>query len=177
MNEIAQRDAKIPEGVNVKVDGCNIEVSGPKGTLSKEIMSNDLIMKVEGGSFTVAGKTSRRKTKAMVGTVLAHFNNMVRGVTDGFTYKLKVVYSHFPMTVKVEGNTVRIDNFLGAKSPRFSKIIEGAKVQVKGQDVEVSGTDRELVSQTAANIEQATKITKFDSRVFQDGIYITSKGD
>ncbi|MCK4883698.1 MAG: 50S ribosomal protein L6 [Candidatus Diapherotrites archaeon] len=177
MIEIAQRTTKILEGVNVKITGCNIEVTGPKGTVTREVTTNDLVLKVENNEFTVAGKNSRKKTKAMVGTIFAHFNNMMKGVTDGFTYKLKVVYSHFPMTVKVEGNKIRIDNFLGAKSPRFSNVIDGVKVQVKAQDVEVSGIDREFVSQTAANIEQATRIIGFDSRVFQDGIYITSKGD
>lgn len=108
-------------------------------------------------------------------TFKAHINNMIKGVTEGFKYRLKVVYSHFPMTVKVQGDEVVIENFLGEKNPRRAKILPGVTVKVKGSEIEVEGIDKEAVGQTAANIEQATRITKWDRRVFQDGIYIVEK--
>ena len=79
------------------------------------------------------------------------------------------------MNVKIQGDKFVIDNFLGEKYPRKAKILKNVTVEVKGQDVTLKGIDKELVSQTAANIEQITKITKRDLRVFQDGIYITEK--
>jgi len=100
---------------------------------------------------------------------------MVKGVTKGFTYKLKKVYSHFPINVKVEPGKVLIENFIGERSPRIAKIVGNVKVIVKGDDIEVQGLNLEEVSQTAANIEQATKIKKKDPRVFLDGIYIYEK--
>jgi len=100
---------------------------------------------------------------------------MVKGACEGFTYKMKVVYSHFPMNVKVSGNTVVIDNFLGEKHPRSAEVLSDVSVEINGQDVTVSGVNKEKVSQTAANIEQATKIKNLDPRVFQDGIYIIEK--
>ena len=105
----------------------------------------------------------------------AHINNMLIGVTDGFTYKMKIVFAHFPMTVKVSGNKVNIDNFIGERSPRLSNIVGSAKVSVKGDEVTITGVNKEDVGQTMANLEQATKITGKDPRVFQDGIYLVSK--
>jgi large subunit ribosomal protein L6 len=103
-------------------------------------------------------------------------NNMIHGVTEGFQYKMKTVYSHFPIKTNVEGNTFVIQNFLGERSPRKALILEGVKVEAKGDDVTVNGIDKEKVGQTVANIERATAVKRRDIRVFQDGIYRTSKG-
>ena len=111
----------------------------------------------------------------MIGTTRAHLNNMITGVTDGFTYHMKIVYAHFPMTVKAQGDTVTIDNFIGERHPRSAKIVGDAKVQVKGDEVIITGVNKEDVGQTMANLEQATKIKGKDPRVFQDGIYLTSR--
>ena len=68
-----------------------------------------------------------------------------------------------------------ISNFLGERKPRSAKIMGDSKVEIKGDTVVVSGIDKELVGQTMANIEQATKVRGFDIRVFQDGIYLVDK--
>ena len=104
---------------------------------------------------------------------------MVRGINSGFEYRLKAVYSHFPMTLKVDGNIMTITNLFGEKVPRSANLPwTPSEVQVRVEnkvDVIVTGADREKVGQTAANIERACKIRKRDRRVFQDGIYIVSK--
>ena len=104
---------------------------------------------------------------------------MVRGIDSGFEYRLKAVYSHFPMTLKVDGNIMTITNLFGEKVPRSANLPwTPSEVQVRVEnkvDVIVTGADREKVGQTAANIERACKIRKRDRRVFQDGIYIVSK--
>jgi large subunit ribosomal protein L6 len=99
----------------------------------------------------------------------------MKGVTEGYTYKLRIVYSHFPMKVSTKGPEFTVDNFLGEKYPRKTKVLPGVKVEIKGNEVTVTGIDKELVGQTAANIEQLTRIKNFDLRVFQDGIYIIEK--
>ena len=76
------------------------------------------------------------------------------------------------MSVSVDKNRVIIKNFLGEKTPRSAKILEGINIKVEGFDVIVTGIDLEKVGQTAANIESACRITNRDRRVFQDGIYI-----
>ena len=101
---------------------------------------------------------------------------MIKGVTDGWTYNLKIVYKHFPIKAAVQGNVFVIENFLGERHPRKADILNGVTVQVKGEEVTVEGIDRNAVGQTAANIEMATRVRGRDIRVFQDGIYITNKG-
>jgi len=88
------------------------------------------------------------------------------------------VHAHFPMQVAItkEGDTVSVSNFLGERKPRIAKIVEGAKVELKGGEIVVSGINKEAVGQTAADIEQTTRIKGYDPRVFQDGIYLVEKG-
>ena len=101
---------------------------------------------------------------------------MVKGVTDGFTYTLKALYSHFPMTLAVKGNQLIVNNYFGERVPRSAAILNGVEVKVQNKtEVVVSGIDKEAVGQTAANIERSTTVKKRDRRVFQDGIYLIEK--
>ncbi len=167
---------KIPEGVNVEVEKNKLKVSGPLGSLEKELkISKEIkIEKIE-NIIKVSCEEERRKLKAMVGTAIAHLRNMVEGVQKGFKYKLKIVYSHFPVTVKVEGDKILIQNFLGERVPRIAKIKGNVKVEVKPPEIFVSGIDLDDVSQTAANIEQACRIKARDRKIFQDGIWIVGR--
>ncbi len=166
---------KIPENVQVSIEGNKVTIKCGNKELSREFKYPKITIKKENDEIVVFCEYPRRKDKAMLGTIAAHIRNMIKGVTEGFTYKLKIRYVHFPMKVYVKGDEVIIENFLGEKHPRRAKILEGVTVKVSGEDVIVSGIDKEKVGQTAANIEQATKIKNRDPRVFQDGIYIVEK--
>ncbi|MEM5815048.1 MAG: 50S ribosomal protein L6 [Candidatus Aenigmatarchaeota archaeon] len=169
---------KIPKDIEIKIEGNRIKVSGPLGEVEKVFkIPKDIKMELKESSVKVFTEKEKRKSKAIVGTIAAHIRNMVEGVTKGYVYKLKIVYSHFPISIKVEGDKVIIQNFLGERTPRIAKIVGNTKVEVKGQEVIVSGIDIDAVGQTAGNIEQATRITGKDRRVFQDGIFIVSKGE
>ena len=165
----------IPSGVTASVDGNLVKVKGAKGEISRKFVLHDLILEKKDDKIVVISPSTRKADKAKAGTIHAHIKNMVESTTNGVVYKMKIVYSHFPMNVKVQGDKFVIDNFLGEKHPRKAKILKNVTVEVKGQDVTLKGIDKDIVSQTAANIEQITKITKRDLRVFQDGIYITEK--
>jgi large subunit ribosomal protein L6 len=102
---------------------------------------------------------------------------MIKGVTHGWTYQMKPVFNHFPIKMTMHGDEFHVENFLGERSPRVAKIIPGVKITIKGPDVTIEGVDLASVSQTAANIEGSTKIRNKDIRVFQDGVYITKKGE
>jgi len=128
-------------------------------------------VQLEENVIKIQANWPRKREAALVGTVCSHIKNMMIGVTKGFTYKLKIVFSHFPISVKVREKTVTIENFTGERSPRIAKIMGDAKVTPKGDDITVQGINIEDVSQTAANIERATKVKKKDPRVFLDGIY------
>jgi large subunit ribosomal protein L6 len=82
------------------------------------------------------------------------------------------VFSHFPISAKVQGKSVLIENFTGERRARHAKIIGEVKVKVEAEDIIVQGLNLEDVSQTAANIEQATRVRRKDPRVFLDGLYV-----
>ena len=169
------RQVEIPPGVDVTLDGGVLTVSGPKGTLVRDMRFPQIDLMVEGGEVVVSTASEKKRILAMTGTLEAHAKNMIRGVADGYEYRMKVVYSHFPIQLKQQGNRLEITNFLGEKQPRIAKIIEGVTVKIGNDEVTITGIDKEKVGNTAANIEHATRITKRDPRVFQDGIYITER--
>jgi len=169
----------IPEGVNVSVNVRTVKVEGPKGAIERELWHPGIQIeqKDDGNEVIVKSDTARKKIRAVAGTYASHIRNMITGVTEGFFYKLKAVHAHFPMQVTLtkEGNAVSISNFLGERKPRIAKVEEGVKVEIKGREIVVSGVNKEAVGQTAANIEQTTRIKGYDPRVFQDGIYLVEK--
>ncbi|MGP3666977.1 MAG: 50S ribosomal protein L6 [Candidatus Bathyarchaeota archaeon] len=172
---VDEKTVSIPENVKVELNGKFITIKGPLGELKKDFSALPIQLLVKNGEVVVRAFWARKFERALVGTVAAHIRNMVKGVTKGFTYKLKKVYSHFPINVKTEDGKVLIENFIGERYPRVAKIVGDVKVEVKGDDLEVKGINLEDVSQTAANIQQATKIKKKDLRVFLDGIYVYEK--
>jgi len=170
------RQLEIPEDVEVEVsDDFMVKVTGPLGTVSRRLWHPGINIRREDSSLIVDSHKVRKQHRAMVGTISAHLANMVTGVSDGFEYKMKAVYSHFPIQLKATKEELVISNFLGERKPRTAKILGGTKVEVNGDEVIVTGIDKEMVGQTMANIEQATKVRGFDIRVFQDGIYLVDK--
>ena len=170
-----REEIEVPEGVEVIIENNEVSVKGPNGEDSRKFTYPNVSIKEENDVVVLETAFPKKKDKAMIGTTRAHINNMLIGVTDGFEYHMKIVFAHFPMTVKVQNDTVVIDNFLGERHPRTAKIVGDSKVVVKGDEVTITGINKEHVGQTMANLEQATKIKGRDPRVFQDGIYLTSK--
>mgnify|MGYP000047011828 CR=1 FL=1 len=168
---------EVPEGVQVEVNGKVVRVRGPLGELERDFSHAPVEIRLDddGKRVVVEAYWPKKRERAMIGTVAAHIKNMITGVTKGFTYKMKIVFTHFPVQVTVEGDKVVIRNFLGERAPRIAKILPGVKVEVQKEDILVKGIDIEAVGQTAANIEQATKVKDKDPRVFLDGIYIYEK--
>jgi len=166
----------IPNGVEITIDEKTVHVKGEKGSLSKMLSNPRIDITVKNSIVEISCLNfPKRKEKALIGTFRAHISNMIKGVTEGFEYKMKTVFAHFPIKTSVEGGTFVIQNFLGERAPRNATILDGVTVEAKGENVTVSGIDKEKVGQTAANIERATKVKKRDIRVFQDGVYIISK--
>jgi large subunit ribosomal protein L6 len=168
---------QVPDGVEVNVEGRKVTVNGSKGTLTRDFSYVPISIEGDGKTVRVWAEWPRKKEASLVGTIYSHIQNMITGVEKGFSYKLKIVFSHFPMSVKVQGRTVVIDNFTGERRARRVKIVGGVQVKVQGEDVIVEGINLEDVSQTAANIEQATKVKKKDPRVFLDGIYVYERNE
>ena len=172
----AVRKIKIPAGVKVQVEGTTLRVTGPKGQLERSIRFPQLTVTSDGKEVTIATESGRKEIVSMVGTLEAHTKNMCKGVLDGFEYRMKVVYSHFPIQLKLSGNRLEINNFLGEKKARYAQIESGVSAKIGTDEIVLTGINRELVGNSAANIEHATHIRKRDPRVFQDGIYMIQRG-
>jgi len=172
---IVENFVEIPDGLDLKLDGKRVTVSGEKGEVVRDFGHTRPKLALEGNRLRVWAMNPKKREASLVNTISTHVRNMIKGVTQGFTYKLKIVFVHFPVTVRVQGSKVTIQNFIGERRPREADIMGSARVSVKGDDVIVEGVDIEDVGQTAANIQRATKIRRKDLRKFLDGIYVYSK--
>jgi large subunit ribosomal protein L6 len=172
--ELFQR-VEIPGGIEVEIAGAKVTIKSPEGKNEREFDLGNLSIEKKGNEIIIGNKKSSKKEKRRMNTIAAHIRNMLKGVKEKFEYKLKICFSHFPITVEVKGNEALIKNFLGERTPRKAKIPAGAEVKVEKDVIVVTSPDVEVAGQTAANFENATRIVKRDRRVFQDGIFITSK--
>jgi large subunit ribosomal protein L6 len=161
-----------PDDIDVTLEGRKITVKGPKGVLSRDFSFAPVSIGLDGKSIRIWAEWPRKKEAALVGTLRSHVQNMITGAGKGFTYKLKIVFSHFPISVKLQEKTVLIENFTGERNPRRAKIIGDVQIKIQSEDIIIQGINLEDVSQTAANIEQATKVKRKDPRIFLDGFYV-----
>lgn len=174
-SEVEQITLELPNGVTAKLDDGVLAIKGPLGECRKDFSKIKVRVLHEGNRIFVRPLGKKRSDASIANTVRSIIKNMIRGVTKGFTYKLKIVFTHFPISVKVKGKEVIIENFYGERSPRTARIVGDCQVTVEGDDVVVKGVSLEDVGQTAANVEQATAVKRKDQRVFLDGIYIYEK--
>ncbi|MDK2974224.1 MAG: large subunit ribosomal protein [Methanofollis sp.] len=172
---VVERRVAIPAGITAALTGFTLVVKGQKGELRREMRYPGVNVAVADGEVVIATDSSRKRVVAMVGTYAAHVGNMFEGVAKGYEYRMKVVYSHFPIQLKLKGEILEINNFLGEKQARYARILPGVRVTIGNDEVTLAGIDKELVGSTSAKIERATKVRKRDTRVFQDGIYIVEK--
>jgi large subunit ribosomal protein L6 len=171
------KTVQVPADVDVSLEGKKVNVKGAKGSLTRDFSFAPISIEGEGKNVRIWAKWPRKKEAALVGTIYSHINNMITGVTKGYTYKLKIVFSHFPITVKYQDKAVLIENFTGERRARKIKMIGDVKVKIEPEDIIIEGINLEHVSQNAANIEQATRVRNKDPRVFLDGIYVYEKNE
>ena len=170
-----KQEIEIPQGIEASIEDNLVKIKGPKGENQRAFHYPKIKIFKQDNKIILSAKNATKKEKTMMGTITSHIYNLIKGVDQGFIYKLKICSGHFPMKVVIEGNKVLINNFLGEKIPRKANIISGVKVKIEGSEILLEGIDKESVAQTSANIELATRITNRDRRVFQDGCYIISK--
>ncbi|MCK4553114.1 50S ribosomal protein L6 [Candidatus Pacearchaeota archaeon] len=175
MKKNLQQTIEIPEGVEVSLDEGSVTVKGKQGEINRSFDLGKLNFEKKDNKIIIGNKKSTKREKKMMNTIAQHIRNMIKGVQEKFEYKLKVCFSHFPMTVKQEGKKIIVQNFLGEKVPREMTLPKGAEVKIDKAEITVTSVDKELAGQTAANFEILTKIGGRDKRVFQDGIYIINK--
>jgi len=174
----------IPEGVNVNIKSRIVTVTGPRGTLTKNLRHIDVTFtKVSNKQIKITVHNGDRKHVAALRTVKSLIANMITGVTKGYKYKLRYVYAHFPINVNViekDGDKyIEIRNFLGDKQIRQVKVHEGVTVEFSANqkdEIVLLGNSVENVSQNAADIQQICRVRNKDIRKFLDGIYVSEKG-
>ena len=172
-----QAVVEVPEGVTVTLNKHMLQVQGPLGKTFKSFKKIPVNLEVNDSKVQLRAQGSRKKDYAIMNTAKSIISNLCEGIVDGYTIKMKVVYAHFPVTVKIKDDLVLVENFQGERAARIAKIVGQTKVNPKGDDVIITGAVLTDVTQTAANIEQKTRIKRKDHRVFLDGIYVYEKNN
>jgi len=164
-------ELEIPNGVTVTYKKPMITVQGPLGKTWKSFRKIPVTIDISENKVLFKAQGTRDKSRAIMNTSRSLIRNLCEGVIEGYTIKMKIVFSHFPITVKVDGKKVLIENFQGERAARKTNIWGETKVVPKGDDVIITGHVLTDVSQTAAEIENGSRVKNKDHRVFLDGIY------
>ena len=170
-----QDEVVIPEGVTITQKKHMLEFVGPLGKTYKSFRTIPVKIEIVEGKVIIKTIGFRKRDYAILHTARSIIRNICEGLIEGYTIKMKIVFAHFPITVKVEGKTILIENFQGERAPRTTKIVGNTKVIPKGEDILLTGEVWTDITQTAANIELKTKVKNKDHRVFLDGIYSYEK--
>ena len=174
-NKLIQETIEVPQGVTASLQNTTLHVKGPKGEHSRAVGTKRVLVKAEGNKVTLSAENATKNDKRILQTSAAHVRNMMRGAKQGHVYKLKICSGHFPMSVSVKGDMCEVKNFIGEAVPRQLKLNPGAKVTIQGTEIMVESSSKEVAGTQAAAIELLTRRPGFDTRVFQDGIYIIEK--
>ncbi len=166
----------IPENIKIKNEDMELTVEGPNAALKRTFIHPRITITQKDNLIKIKTDSVKKKDKATMGTWTAHLKNMFKGAEKDHEYQLKILYTHFPMTLKQDADTIIITNFMGEKGTRKAHIKEGVKVNLGKEEITITGPSKENVGQTAANLEQACRLKNKDIRIYQDGIYITKKG-
>jgi large subunit ribosomal protein L6 len=170
-----QDQVDIPEGVKVTQKKHMLSFEGPLGKTFKSFRTIPVNIEISEDKILLKSIGDKKRDYAILHTARSIIRNICEGLIVGYTIKMKVVFAHFPITVKVDGKEILIENFQGERAPRKTKIVGNTKVIPKGEDVILTGEVWTDITQTAANIELKTKVKNKDHRVFLDGIYVFDK--
>ena len=170
------KEIELPENLTATLNGQLLLIKGPNGEVKKIMKQHNVVIKIQNKKIILESKRGTKKDKKMVGSITAHIKNMFRGSMQDHLYTLKICSGHFPMNVTVSSHKLTIKNFLGEKVPRILQLKEGVNVKVEGDLIHVSGSNKEITAQVSANIEQLTRRPRYDTRIFQDGCFIISRG-
>jgi large subunit ribosomal protein L6 len=154
MSRIGKSPIEVPSGVDVTISGRQISVKGPKGTLEREL-PGEITVRQDGETLLVERPDEERESRAMHGLVRSLVNNMVLGVTDGFTKELEIIGVGY--RAAAQGPTT-LDLALGFSHPVKIEAPDGITFEVPAPNrIAVKGSDKELVGQVAADIRKLRK--------------------
>ncbi|GAA1820302.1 50S ribosomal protein L6 [Nesterenkonia flava] len=153
MSRIGRLPITVPAGVDVSIDGREIRVKGSKGELSRTI-AEGITVELEDGTLTVSRPNDEREYRSLHGLTRSLINNMIIGVTEGYTKKLEIVGTGY----RVQAKGSDLEFALGYSHPISVKAPAGITFQVEGNNkLAVSGIDKQQVGEVAANIRKLRK--------------------
>ncbi len=164
----------LPEEVNASLNEQFLLIKGPKGEIKRKLQTT-ISVKIEDKKIELESNSNKKEDKKMLGSLTAHIKNMIKGALQNHVYILKICSGHFPMNVSIANKKFIVKNFLGEKVPRVLQLKDGADVKVEGDLIYVTSPNKEITGQVSADIEQLTRRPGYDSRIFQDGIYIINR--
>lgn len=170
-------EIKLQENVSAHLERNILTLKGPKGEVKRDFSDKKIGIEYKGNAILLKASRLDKVNKKLIKSCAAHVKNMIDGVLEGYKYMLKICSGHFPMNVSVSSNQLIVKNFLGEKVPRTLKLKPGANVRVEGDLIIVESPNKEIAGQVSADIELLARRTRYDSRIFQDGIWIISKDD
>ena len=171
-----REEIELPEGITATIEKEELILKKENKEIRRKL--NSLIgLKIENNKILIKIKKTNKRDKKIFGTFKAHIKNMIKGLTEGFTYKLQISNVHFPMNVSYDKTTneLIVKNFLGEKKDRRIKLKENVDVNIDKEIIELTSYNIEKAGQTAADIEKGTKVRNKDRRIYQDGIFIIEK--
>lgn len=171
MSRIGKKPIAVPKGVKLDLQPSHIKVTGPKGSLERDILP-EIELKYEKDIISVSGRDRSKRTNAFTGLTRSLINNMVVGVSDGF--KKKLVVEGVGYKVSVAGNVLTLN--VGYSNPVDYNLPAGVKAAVEKNDITLESIDKELLGQTAAKIRQIRKPEPYKGKgIRYDGEHIVRK--
>lgn len=150
MSRIGRKPIDVPSGVDVKIDGQHITVKGPKGTLERDI-HKDITASLDGAVINVSRPSDIKEHKALHGLTRTLINNMVIGVSDGFSKELEIQGVGYRCAK--QGKDLVMN--LGYSHQVIMSEIDGIKIDVPAPNkIVISGPDKQLVGQFAAKVRE-----------------------
>ena len=179
-NERITKEIELPDGISGSLNDNFLLIKGPNGEVKYKQPRSILIKiatmsQIENKKIIFESKSSTKYDKKTIGSLIAHVKNMIKGSLQKHTYILKICSGHFPMNVSASNNKFIVKNFLGEKVSRTLQLKQGADVKVEGDLIYVTSVSKETAGQVSADIEQLTRRPGYDTRIFQDGIYLINK--
>jgi len=173
MSRIGKAPIPVPSGVDVAISGAHISVTGPKGTLQRDI-PGVITVRQDGENLVVERPDDERENRAMHGLVRSLINNMVLGVTQGFRKELEIVGVGYRATAKGPG---AMELALGFSHPVSITAPDGISFEVPAPNrIVVTGIDKEAVGQVAADIRAWRKPEPYKGKgVRYAGEYVQRK--
>jgi large subunit ribosomal protein L6 len=154
MSRIGRLPITVPAGVDVTIDGSDVTVKGPKGTLSHTVPAPISIEKAEDGTLQVTRPNDERLSRSLHGLTRTLVANMVAGVTEGYTKKLEIVGTGY----RVAAKGTDLEFALGFSHPVIIPAPEGISFAVETPTrFSVSGIDKQQVGEVAANLRKLRK--------------------